>query len=629
MRVLWGWFLLLFGLLGAFLVHAHEPAVVELTPENIDTELESGEWFILFYAPWCENCQRFEPIWDEISTALQGYMNVGKIDGAEHASLVKKYGVDGYPRLMVFRDGHPHLYRGMTHYRDIMVFLDNLVRDAVHPLRGRSETRNFLRDHPVSFVLLGAADHFVWPTFRYVARYFQAEESGVYGACTGTTAEREGCLAVCLEFAGHALGRRVRAVSSVASAEDVDEFTVTLEAGMDAGSGGLPDLPDNAIAVFKDGTAGFFPENPHAPASRWAKKKISVTEELLFDWVDKQRRELVSLAKPENYFDLTHEGKMTVIVLLPARGAEQDRYIEGMRLVAKEYPQVNYLYHDGVTDTDLWNGYAEDEFDVRVEDLPVLLLYDGDYRVYYKGTLDPTDLDLLPVESVHVDEEPEDEDETDDDSAGFVDAAQATSGFDRTSSAAPRHAEEPGFSGLATERVVEAAILKLLRDVVNGRSEARGIGATSFAWYFNSVWSVVGSLLPAGVWDQYWPMLLIFGISALQYLIPALVSLFAGPRDDDDDMEYVRLKDIPDDQVDEALLQEAEAFLASQRALRRGRAKKGPEGDSAGPATEEKIASDELVEEYANFVKKHRGKASGDKEAGTSGAQNLRKRKWG
>jgi len=92
--------------------------VVTLDDSNFEkmTKFGAGEatgvWFIKFYAPWCGHCKRLAPTWEEVATELKGKVNVAKVDVTENRALGEKYGVKGFPTLLLFKDGKMEKYKG-------------------------------------------------------------------------------------------------------------------------------------------------------------------------------------------------------------------------------------------------------------------------------------------------------------------------------------------------------------------------------------------------------------------------------------------------------------------------------------------------------------------------------------
>jgi len=58
-----------------------------------------------FWAPWCGPCRSVAPILDELAGEYEGKVTIAKVNTDEHTQNAMKYGVQGIPTLIFFRDG--------------------------------------------------------------------------------------------------------------------------------------------------------------------------------------------------------------------------------------------------------------------------------------------------------------------------------------------------------------------------------------------------------------------------------------------------------------------------------------------------------------------------------------------
>ena len=58
-----------------------------------------------FFANWCGHCQKLLPLWDEVAVAMDGKLNVVKLNVDENRDLSKKYEIKGLPTMILFKDG--------------------------------------------------------------------------------------------------------------------------------------------------------------------------------------------------------------------------------------------------------------------------------------------------------------------------------------------------------------------------------------------------------------------------------------------------------------------------------------------------------------------------------------------
>ena len=58
-----------------------------------------------FFANWCGHCQKLLPLLDEVAVAMDGKLNVVKLNVDENRELSKKYEIKGLPTMILFKDG--------------------------------------------------------------------------------------------------------------------------------------------------------------------------------------------------------------------------------------------------------------------------------------------------------------------------------------------------------------------------------------------------------------------------------------------------------------------------------------------------------------------------------------------
>ncbi|KDO24271.1 hypothetical protein SPRG_09907 [Saprolegnia parasitica CBS 223.65] len=91
------------------------PSFVEaLTADTFDAKVVNSKdgWLVKFYAPWCGHCKQLAPTYDALSQDLHGQVHIAKVDVTEHEAIGERFGIQGFPTLVFFKDGKMYEYAG-------------------------------------------------------------------------------------------------------------------------------------------------------------------------------------------------------------------------------------------------------------------------------------------------------------------------------------------------------------------------------------------------------------------------------------------------------------------------------------------------------------------------------------
>ncbi|EAZ30795.1 hypothetical protein OsJ_14861 [Oryza sativa Japonica Group] len=129
--------------------------VIELDESSFEAALGAIDYlFVDFYAPWCGHCKRLAPELDEAAPVLAGLSEpiiVAKVNADKYRKLGSKYGVDGFPTLMLFIHGVPIEYTGSRKADLLVRNLNKFVAPDVSILESDSAIKSFVENAGTSF----------------------------------------------------------------------------------------------------------------------------------------------------------------------------------------------------------------------------------------------------------------------------------------------------------------------------------------------------------------------------------------------------------------------------------------------------------------------------------------------
>lgn len=164
-------FLLLHAIIiSCFLINSYVKAgeVIELTEatfyDHIDLKKEDN-WFITFYAPWCQHCKKLYPELNKLSEYLDQKsqedsafpkIHVAKIDATKSKEIAKEFGVDKFPRLIYKKANLTGTYDGPRSLDGFQLFLNRFNDPPIQEVATSTNEFELSSIHPyhnVSFIL--------------------------------------------------------------------------------------------------------------------------------------------------------------------------------------------------------------------------------------------------------------------------------------------------------------------------------------------------------------------------------------------------------------------------------------------------------------------------------------------
>lgn len=79
--------------------------IKELVKEDFATDLAQGAVLVDFYSKTCGPCKMLSFILKDIDKTYGEKVKIIKVDFEENPDLIEKYNVEGYPTLIMFKDG--------------------------------------------------------------------------------------------------------------------------------------------------------------------------------------------------------------------------------------------------------------------------------------------------------------------------------------------------------------------------------------------------------------------------------------------------------------------------------------------------------------------------------------------
>lgn len=79
--------------------------IKELVKEEFKTDISQGSVLVDFYSKTCGPCKMLSFILNGIDKIYGEKLNIIKVDFEENPDLIEEYKIEGYPTLVMFKDG--------------------------------------------------------------------------------------------------------------------------------------------------------------------------------------------------------------------------------------------------------------------------------------------------------------------------------------------------------------------------------------------------------------------------------------------------------------------------------------------------------------------------------------------
>ncbi|KAG0250398.1 hypothetical protein BG011_008386 [Mortierella polycephala] len=128
--------------------------VVALDMKTYESNLKNGEpWLVEYYAPWCGHCKSLAPIYEELAKALQGKVNVAKVDCPANEVICRAQKVRGYPTIKLHQDGQATEFNKKRNLESLTAFAIGATEPSIKPII-LGDLQKIKSNPDVSFIFL-------------------------------------------------------------------------------------------------------------------------------------------------------------------------------------------------------------------------------------------------------------------------------------------------------------------------------------------------------------------------------------------------------------------------------------------------------------------------------------------
>eukprot|EP01012_Entosiphon_sulcatum_P017189 TRINITY_DN21999_c0_g1_i2.p2 TRINITY_DN21999_c0_g1~~TRINITY_DN21999_c0_g1_i2.p2 ORF type:complete len:430 (+),score=81.18 TRINITY_DN21999_c0_g1_i2:1718-3007(+) len=322
--------------------------VIPLGDADFNTVTVDGQWFIMFYAPWCGHCKRLKPIFANISETApctEGKITLAMVDCTTWKHTCDENHIKGYPGLRYKRGNGPLVeYKGEREEPAMQAFIARLLETGTTDIDSPDALASFTKPETPSvrfvFFFPGAADKHLVNEIHFKTASFPI---GV-GVCESAPSKCQ---------------------------MTVKEPTIRLYNDVDSASVSYSAL---------DGP--------------WTADDIS-------QWIDSNRFLVIEELSHTNFYAMGHRGKRMAILVYnkPAESAghfQKDHGLAELRLVASAQRYRDQFVF-GRLDGIYWVRWI-DQFGYKAAQFPYFFVYDGAEEFHYD---DPSRAEAISKAIVH------------------------------------------------------------------------------------------------------------------------------------------------------------------------------------------------------------------------------------
>ncbi|KAJ3544178.1 hypothetical protein NMY22_g2872 [Coprinellus aureogranulatus] len=99
----------------------------DLTPDNFQSSVSNGFWFVEHFSPYCSHCIAFAPTWDKLAKEAETelpHVGLGQVNCVVHGDLCDANKISSYPTLQMYKDGKMiEQFRGARELERIKAFI--------------------------------------------------------------------------------------------------------------------------------------------------------------------------------------------------------------------------------------------------------------------------------------------------------------------------------------------------------------------------------------------------------------------------------------------------------------------------------------------------------------------------